>query len=61
MDTPFRGNSGAVLELGEAGLTRLAEGGGFDVEHDLVTLGPGTADGGLAPNSGPSPHPEPSR
>ena len=45
MDTPFRGNSGAVFELGEAGLIRLAEGGGFDMEHDLVALGPGAADG----------------
>ena len=55
----FRGNSGAILEFGKAGLASFAECGGFDVEHDLITLGTRAADMGLVSN--PSPHPKPSR
>ena len=48
----FRGNSGTILELGEAGLGILGERCRFDVEHDLITLGPGAADGCLVSSAG---------
>ncbi len=55
----FRGNSGAVFELREPRITLLGERGGFDVEHDLVPLGPGAADGGGIPGARPGPIPDP--
>ena len=39
MDTPFRGNSRTIFELGEAGFTLLLECRCIDVQNDLVALG----------------------
>ena len=50
MDTTFRGNSGAVLELGEAGLALLLECRCFDVEHHLITLAREPLTGMVSPN-----------